>query len=299
MGRRKVALTVIIGVLAVTAAAVSGCSKDRPHSAAVETLRVMTFNLRTSAANDDHPWDKRWAAAKALIQSERPDIIGTQEGLRSQLSDLEVALPGYKWIGEGRDGGNQGEFMAIFYKEDRLKPLQQRHFWLSGTPDVPGSKSWGNRYARMATWVQFEDLATGRKLYAVNTHLDHQSEAARQLGAGLIARTIGQFEADVPILLTGDFNADVGSNPYRILLTEAGMKDAAKDAAERINEQIGTFHNYEEGAAGRTIDWILYRGQVAVTRSEVVTFRLNGQLPSDHYPVMADVVLQGKPPGTS
>ncbi|MEF3304125.1 endonuclease/exonuclease/phosphatase family protein [Paenibacillus sp. GYB003] len=291
--KAAIVCTMMLGICAATAA--GGCSKERPANANAAALKVMSFNLRTAAAKDDHPWAKRLSVAKALIQSEKPDLLGTQEGIRSQLTDLESALPGYKWIGEGRDRGGQGEYMAIFYNEARLKPLRQRHFWLSDTPDVPGSKSWGNSYPRMATWVLFEDRTTGHRFYAVNTHLDHQSEAARQLGAGLIARSIGEFGEDAPVLLTGDFNAAVGSGPYRILTAEGKLKDAVRDAAAKVNENVGTFHGYKGGGSGQTIDWILYRGDVRVARSEVVTFSEGGQFPSDHYPVTAEIAFQGTP----
>ncbi|CAG7596902.1 hypothetical protein PAESOLCIP111_00104 [Paenibacillus solanacearum] len=290
MRKRGLLLTVMLGITAVTGTAVSGCANDKAASAHVNPVRVMTFNLRTANAKDGHPWEKRWAAAKALVNQEKPDIIGTQEGIRTQLNDLEVGLPDYKWIGVGRDAGNQGEYMAIFYNKTRMKPLQQSHFWLSDTPEVPGSKSWGNNYVRMVTWVQFEDLTSGAKLYVVNTHLDHQFETARQRSAELIVKKLEAFEPNVPVFLTGDFNAPVGSAPYKYFTANGGMKDAVQEAGERVNNATGTFHNYKGGGT-ETIDWILYRGDVKVKRSEKVTFQLNGEYPSDHYPVMADVVL--------
>ncbi|CAG7618477.1 endonuclease/exonuclease/phosphatase family protein [Paenibacillus allorhizosphaerae] len=285
MIKRGIFLTVVLGITAVT-----GCTNEKPASTGANPVRVMTFNLRTAAAKDTHPWEKRWAVAKALVNKEKPDIIGTQEGLHNQLTDLEVGLPDYKWIGAGRDGGNQGEFMAIFYNKTRFKPLKQNHFWLSDTPDVPGSKSWGNNYVRMVTWVLFEDLTNQSKFYAVNTHLDHQSETARQRSAELIVKTMETFEPNVPVFLTGDFNAPVGSAPYKYFTVNGKMKDAVLEASERVNHATGTFHNYKGGGTD-TIDWILYRGDVSVKRSEKVTFQLNGEYPSDHYPVMTDIVL--------
>lgn len=284
-------LTIMLSICAVTGASLTGCSKEKTTS----SIRVMTFNLRTAAAKDSHTWVKRLPIVKELINKESPDIIGTQEGLHHQLTDLEAGLPNYKWIGVGRDRGNQGEYSAIFYNVKRMKPLQQSDFWLSSTPDVPGSKSWGNNYPRMVTWVQFEDLTNHSRFYVVNTHLDHESESARQLSAELIVQKLEKFEPNLPIFLTGDFNTNVDSMPYKTFLDAGKMKDAVQDATDRVNNKIGTFHGYK-GSSSETIDWILYRGDVSlVNRSEKIAFRLDGEYPSDHYPVMIDAILMDQP----
>jgi endonuclease/exonuclease/phosphatase family metal-dependent hydrolase len=289
--------------------ALSGCSSGQPAATASKaastsasapasnkndhpTLRVMTFNLRTAAAKDSHPWTKRWLAAKELINKEKPDVIGTQEGIRSQLDELQFGTPGYKWVGVGREKGGSGEFTAVFYNVERLKPIRNDSFWLSDTPDVPGSQSWGSEYPRMVTKVLFEDLKTGGKLYVLNTHFDNASETARQHSAEQVAAEIGKLEPAIPVILTGDFNTIIGSPPYKHLLSAGGLKDAVQEAKEKVNAGIATFHNYAGGGGRTHIDWILYRGQLDVLRSEKVMFQLNGEYPSDHYPVMVDVAVQ-------
>ena len=282
-------------LMVLSGIALSGCAANA-HSSQV-SLRVMTFNLRTAAAIDHFSWEKRRPAVRELIVQEKPDLIGTQEGTYAQLLNIAEDLPSYEWIGEGRDGGNQGEFMAIFYNKDRLKPLQYGHFWLSNTPDVPGSISWGNRYPRMATWAKFQDLRTRKPFYIINTHLDHQSELARQKGAELIVKTADSFDADVPILLTGDFNSKQGGYSYEIFIEKGNMSDAIVNAEMKVHDELGTIHHFTDPTGGgkdNKIDWILYRGEAAVLRGEVVTFQAEGVYPSDHYPVMADLVLDGK-----
>lgn len=178
-------------------------------------LRVMSFNLRY-AANDSQPWEKRRPVTKNLILEHKPDVIGTQEGLHRQILDLENDLPGYGRIGVGREGGSLGEYMAIFYNTERLKPLEQSHFWLSDTPQTISSASWGNQIPRMATWVRFQDLQNGKTFYMVNTHLDHQSEVSRQKSAELIVDKMKAFASDIPVVITGDFNTRPGSDTYSI-----------------------------------------------------------------------------------
>lgn len=255
-----------------------------------DVLKVMTFNLRTPNARDGHPWEIRRPIVKQLVHEEAPSIIGTQEGTIAVLREMQADLPEYDWIGEGRDGGLEGEFMAVFYKTAHFKPIEHGHFWLSDTPDIAASTSWGNRIPRMATWVKFENIANGRLFYFMNTHLDHQSEEARLESARLIVNHMTKYDADLPIILTGDFNAPIAGEVYQVFINQGQMKNAVHEAMERRNDQIGTFHGYrgeDRAETSRIIDWILYSGDMTVSESETITYSSGGQYPSDHFPVAA------------
>jgi len=256
-------------------------------------LRIMSFNLRY-AANDSQPWEKRRPVMKQVILKQKPDIIGTQEGLHRQILDLESDLPGYDWIGIGREGGSLGEYMAIFYNKERLKPLEQSHFWLSDTPQIISSASWGNQIPRMVTWVRFQDLRSGKTFYMVNTHLDHQSENSRQKSAELIMDKLAAFDKDIPVVITGDFNTRPGSDTHSIF-TGNGLTDGHLSAKKRTNDHLGTFHNYKDptgGGSDNRIDWILHSTGWNVLHSTIIDEHENGQYPSDHYPVMIEAILQ-------
>ncbi|KZS43968.1 endonuclease [Paenibacillus glucanolyticus] len=256
-------------------------------------LRIMSFNLRY-AANDDQPWENRRPVMRNLILENQPDVIGTQEGLHRQIVDLENDLPGYGRIGVGREGGELGEYMAVFYKMDRLKPLEQSHFWLSDTPQIISSASWGNQIPRMVTWVRFQDLRNGKTFYMVNTHLDHQSEVSRQKSAALIIDKMKGFAPDIPVVMTGDFNTVPGSDTYSIF-TSNGLSDGHITAKKHTNDDLGTFHNYKDptgGGSGNRIDWILHSTGWNVLHSEIINYNEEGQYPSDHYPIMITGTLQ-------
>lgn len=254
-------------------------------------LKVMTFNLRTMLViRDENPWRKRRTVVKELIMEKQPDVIGTQEGIYLQLRNMKSDLPEYDWIGTGRNGGVLGEYMAVFYKKERLIPLEHDSFWLSDTPEKPGSKSWGNRKPRMVTWVKFLDLHTDKEFYFMNTHLDNRSIDARQRSAELIIEKTKSW--DTPILLTGDFNSAVGSDLYQMFQDQGGMNDAYYDAEERFYFGLGTFHGFQGLSGARSfsvIDWILYKGDFTVLTGEVIPYRLEGQYPSDHFPVMVEL----------
>jgi len=254
-----------------------------------QELCVMTFNLRYASATPPNAWSQRRPVMKACIEQTNPDLIGTQEGVYHQLKDLAADLPAYAWIGTGRDGGSRGEFMAIFYREDRFEPIEFDHFWLSDTPDVIGSSTWGNTNRRMVTWVRFRDRASSCEFFFWNTHLDHALQPAREKGAALIRQRIDALKTRLPILLVGDFNARAGANrAYDILVTEGGLQDTWLQAAERRNDGISTFNGFAgPKPEGVRIDWILGRGVDRVRASEIVTFSQNGQYPSDHFPMVA------------
>ncbi|MFC4069644.1 endonuclease/exonuclease/phosphatase family protein [Actinoplanes subglobosus] len=251
-------------------------------------LDVMSFNVRYAGLTPPNSWAQRRPVMRALLTAERPDLIGTQEGLAIQLRDIESDLgPDYDRIGLGRDPGGVGEHMAIFYNRSRLSPRSSGHFWLSGTPAVPGSMSWGNHQPRMVTWARFTDLATGRDFCAVNTHLDNHSEPARRRSAQLIMDRLATF-APLPIVLTGDFNsaAAPGSETYRLLTTEAGLRDTW--LTPRRGPAWGTIHNYAPLIPnGERDDWILTSPSITTVAALMNTHRQAGQYPSDHLPIQA------------
>ncbi len=259
------------------------------------TLRVMSFNIRVPVSHPKPPdaWANRRPVLAAVIREERPDIVGTQEGVYSQLRDIAADLPDYEWIGLGRDGGSRGEFCAIFFRRARFEPVAFDHFWLSDTPDVVGSITWGTAYRRMASWVRLRERATGREFYFWNTHFDHEVETARQKSAALIRDRLAALDPQIPLILVGDFNCPAGTAPAFATLTNgAGLVDTWQIAKQRANEQLNTFHNYAPPLADRErIDWILARPPIEVSAAAIVDRHENGQYPSDHFPVTATLTL--------
>ena len=254
------------------------------------TLCVMSYNLRFASPNPPNAWPVRRPLVKEVIQSISPDVIGTQEGVYHQLKDIATDLPGYAWLGVGRDDGREaGEFMAVFYRTNRLQPLSTNHYWLSDTPEVAGSTTWGNQNRRMVTTVKFRDLNRQSEFYFLNTHFDHAIQLAREKSADLVRQRVQQLGVSLPIVLVGDFNAAAGTNKAYLRLTrDEFFKDTWLLARERRNEGIATFNGFEGiRQQGPRIDWILLRGDAVVEKAEIVTFARGNQFPSDHFPVVA------------
>lgn len=282
----------------LTAVWLACAAPDIPHAVAAEarqaegrseTLCVVTYNLRYASDTGPHAWPMRRPLVAELIRRLAPDVMGTQEGLYGQLKELASDLPGYEWVGLGRDGGSRGEFMAVFYRQTRLEPLAFEHFWLSDTPELIGSSTWGNRNRRMVTWVLFRDRDTGQRFYVWNTHLDHEVPLAREKGAQLIRDRVAGLRDGLPVLLVGDFNAAAGASPvYEILTRDGFFVDTWDLAKAREGEGLGTFNGFERmPVGGPRIDWILVRGQAEVDRVEIAAWQRDGRFPSDHFPVAA------------
>jgi len=261
-------------------------------SAPSEPITVMTFNLRYASEKGSDKWSERRDLSAATIRDAEADLIGTQEGLYEQLVDLEARLPGYRWIGTGRDGGSRGEHMAVFYRTDRFEALAYDHFWLSETPREIGSKSFDADLPRMLTWVKFRDRRTKREFILANTHFDHRSQNAREKSAHLVRQWLEKVDRARPVILTGDFNAEARKNlAYGLLVDDDALADTFDTAREK-GEDHGTFHGFSGTASDRgRIDWILTRGPVECEKAHIVTKGDGERWPSDHFPVVARVTL--------
>jgi Metal-dependent hydrolase len=253
-------------------------------------LKIMTFNLRVNVASDgDNAWPNRTKAVAETIRKHDADIIGIQEGLHGMLADLEPLLPEYAWIGEGRDGGTEGEYSAIFYKKRDWEIVQAGNFSLSEEPERLGVKSWNASHARMCTWGMFRSRE-GDVFAMFNTHLDHVSEEAQRKGMELIRERMRNLrgKTGLPIVLTGDFNVTPEHDAVTGLERE-GYRSvyAALGAANR--DVGGTVHHFRGGDTGETIDYIFLSPDWQV-RTVVIDRELHeGRYPSDHYPVVAEV----------
>ncbi|HEY0198760.1 MAG TPA: endonuclease/exonuclease/phosphatase family protein [Rhodanobacter sp.] len=254
---------------------------------AAQDLRVMTFNVRLGIADDGpNRWDLRRDIMVRTIREQHPDLFGTQELYKFQGDYIAGKLPQYTWFGVGRFGNDGDEHMGVFYRTDRLKVIDSGNFWLSDTPDKPGSITWGNLYPRMVTWALFEVETTHRRFYYYNTHFPYrdQDEPIRTRAAQEILARVKALPADMPFVLTGDFNSPP-NQPDHALLTQV-LQDARLSAPKRSGPEA-TFHNFT-GKPDFRIDWILYRGFTA-TDVATITTNQDGRYPSDHFPVVADL----------
>lgn len=255
-------------------------------------LAVMSFNIRYgTAADGDDAWALRRDLLLDAIGAEDPDLLGLQEALRFQLDEIGAAFPVYAELGVGRDDGDTaGEYAALLVRRDRFAIETTGTFWLSETPGVPGSTSWGNRITRVCTWAVLTDRMTGRRLAVFNTHLDHESQPARERGVALIVERIAALAADLPVLVLGDFNAGE-DNAALTPLRAAGFVDTYR-IVDADPAGDGTFGGFRGDSTGAKIDYILARGGWTVLEADILRRRSGVRDPSDHFPVTAHLTLQ-------
>lgn len=271
-----------------------GCAHVPAPGGPIDTkIGAMTFNIRLDTASDgQNAWPERQELVRDLIRHEAPAILGLQEVLLHQKRYLEEVLPEYTFIGVGRDDGAAvGEFSPLAWRSDLFDHIESGTFWLSPTPDVPG-KGWDAAYPRIATWAILLRRDGGGKLRVLNTHFDHVGTFARANSARLISDWVETGTgADLPTIVLGDFNADPGSEAYTIL-TGGTLTDSRKISETDPYGPPGTFTGFDitQGSTS-PIDHILVSPDVRVVSHAVVTQHWAGRLPSDHYPVVVQLLL--------
>lgn len=249
-----------------------------------QSLRVLSFNVRYPSPDDGpNRWEFRRDMLVDAIRGKDPDLVGTQELFYEQGQYIVEKAPAYTWFGISRRGNREDEHMGVFYKKDKFRLVESGDFWLSETPDTPGSMSWDVTLPRMVTWGLLEVRNGGRRFYFYNTHFPHRREddEARRRCALVLMERILRLPKDVPFVLTGDFNAAPESPPYRVFAGE--LKDSRLTAERRVGPD-GTSSGFGGSTSGRRIDWILYRGGLRAAESETVVFSREGRYPSDHFP---------------
>ena len=314
MPNRIVKWTGTVSVL-VLALGLYGCQPKRSC-----TFTVASYNLRNANAGDSAQgdgWGQRCVVMADLIRFHDFDLFGTQEGLKHQLDTLKNRLPGFDYIGVGRDdGGERGEHAAIFYRTSRFELLDHGDFWLSQTPDTP-SVGWDAVLPRICTWGHFKDKESSLEFLFFNLHMDHIGKKARVESAYLVQdkmKELGKGK-ELPAILTGDFNVDQFSPSYATI-TEGGKLIDSHETADFVYQLNGTFNNYRtDGFSESRIDHIFVTPNVKVFKYGVLTdtyrtpeeateqsttdapaeikiHRFKARTPSDHFPVKTSVELR-------
>lgn len=264
--------------------------KDKKETA----LTVATFNLRMDTPKDSaDAWPNRKEMVKGLIRFHDFDIFGTQEGFKHQLDGI-LELGNYSYIGVGRDDGKEaGEHSAIFYKKDKYQVLESGDFWYSETPNVPG-KGWDAKCCnRICTWGKFKEVVSGKIFYFFNSHYDHQGKVARKESSFLLLKKIKEIAGNQNIVIaTGDFNARPDDEPIQILAKDGLLKDSYTLTQQPPYGTEGTTNSFntQSSMKGR-IDYIWVTEGVTVRKYAVLNEQQYGHFPSDHFPVMTQILF--------
>lgn len=257
------------------------------------TLRVMSYNIRCGScerADDVNHWSQRKFRVAKLINEAQVDLVGLQEAEKFQVDDLIELLRDFDWVGVGRDDGQtKGEMNAVLVRRSVFSIESQQTLWLSETPQQISS-GWDAMFKRTLTLLRLKERQRGRELYFLNTHFDHHGAQARSQSAQLVAQTVRNLPNRLPLLLTGDLNLRADSASYQTL--SSSLRDA-----ERVSLQAPTggdisFNGFgKDIQRGNKIDYIFVSSKVGVRSHQLITALQQGYYPSDHYPVLVEVVL--------
>lgn len=261
------------------------------------SLRVATLNVhyiitgKDSGAWSRADWHRRKGPMDAAFKAIDADLFALQES--ESFPDTNAGGPNLTldWLLDQNRGyavaahGAADVFpptQPILYRRDRLTLEEQGWFFFSDTPDVIYARTFNGSFPAFASWARFR--SDGTAFYVVNVHFEYSSRSNRLQSADLVAERIAPWLADgARVMVVGDLNARLGSATAR-RIEQAGIAFAPVDGATyHFNRGIHLF-----GA----IDHIgLSRGLSLATPAVAVRQQYQGEWPSDHYPVVADIVL--------
>lgn len=250
-------------------------------------LNVVSSNIRFDNPQDqEHSWNGRRKILSRKIVDFRPHILGTQEGRRPQLQDLEDLVQ-LKIIDTHRNWLAERMYPSLFFRSD-LSLLESGDIWLSKTPHIPGSKSFGSAFPRLATWAKFEFHQ--QKLLMANLHLDHEQAATRLQQIKVFITEIKKRRSDhLPFLLTGDFNEGPSGPVYELIKKELSLCDPWKILGRLEQSSHHKFNG--DTQSGKRIDWILTTQHFKINDIFFNTKSHQGVFPSDHFPLFLALEL--------
>ena len=251
------------------------------------THTAMSFNVYyTVKPGDIADWDYRKAAIVSMIKKEKPTTIGLQEVRKDpQLNYFDAELSEYARIGIGRDGGENGDYSAIYYRKDMLEVVETGDFWMSETPEVP-SIGWDASHRRLTTWGRFKVIGTGAEILVYNTHLDHNGTIAVEESIKMMKdHALSHLTSTTKsVLMTGDFNEETFSaafEPFNGVFGDC-REDSPKTDRTATTNSWGNFTGNEE-----SLDHVFYRNCIPI-RFKVLTDSYDSiDILSDHYPIKA------------
>lgn len=273
----------------------------KAQSDSIDTTKVMSFNVRFGKADDGpNRWDARRDLVIKTVKDFDPDILGTQEMMGFQAKFFQQQLTDYGYHGTSRiPTDDDQEQCTIFYRSSRFEKTDAGHFWLSESPDQPGSISWDSSLPRMASWVKLVNRRDpNREFFVFNTHFDHVGQDARLQASALLRQRIQTIADGMPTIVTGDFNSAENSIAHRVLLfatKQLTLIDTFQSVRTRPDPNAeSTSSRWSGNRKGRRIDWILCSSHWDVADAAIDRSNDEGRYPSDHYPVTAHISLKSE-----
>ena len=296
---KAIAAAALLLVLVACAQIFRNSGTDPLPDRAANALRVATYNVHyivVRRATGDWSlgdWDRRKGPMDEAFKFIDADLVAFQEmesfsGREADQENLNLAYlldrnPGYAAAASG-DPAVFPNTQPILYRTDRLEMTDQGWFFFSDTPDVIYSRTFNGSYPAYASWASFTDRSTGAAFRVVNIHTDFRSRSNRLQSVELVAARIQPWiAAGETVLVVGDLNARLGDRTLEIV-EDVGITFAPVEGATyHFNRGLNLFGAIDH--IGWTDD-VTMAGDPAVIRKQ-----FSGEWPTDHYPVLVDLIL--------
>lgn len=252
-------------------------------------IQIISSNIRfDNPADGINAWPHRREILTQTLLSHDPDIVATQEGRRIQLFEF-AQLMNFQMIDEHRKWIEERMYPTFFVKKDRWDILGSYDHWLSTTPEIAGSASFGSAFPRLVTWLKAKPKDSDLNFMFINTHLDHvKSETRIEQIKVLVSEVKKHFEPNLRVIIMGDFN-DSPQSEVRKILTESFP--SVLDSWAQFNQNEETSHHAFNGEDqnGSRIDWILSDETLKIENCFLDKSTVDGKYPSDHFPVVCTI----------
>ena len=274
-----------------------------------QKFRIMTYNMLYNAheAEDKLPMKHRWESRKLRLLTylafAKADIIGSQELQEGQVQEVMGFLENtYGYYGEKtRENEGRTDTNAIFYNKNRVELIESKTI-----PYID------DHCKNAFTYCRFKDRSTNKEFVVLNTKLSWGNPDRRLAEAMQLNDYSNHFSPKDPVIVLGDFNL----YPFMLhkrniffdgdyvaqVLVGKNLKDAKSisifghfgplcsitNSADTLDPFIGA------QLAGFMLDRILVNEQVKVLTHGIDIAKVGDEFPSDHFPVIADVLFRTK-----
>ena len=281
-------------------------------------VKVMTQNLWETGYDADLKQQiiSRNEYLVDVFDQKRPDIICFQEASRDRGNPNNKSksiydyvygdlVPRYSVICEQRNDDNRGSFTPIFYREDLYTVVASGCYRFNDRYDDSNNKS--------LSWVVFESKVDGKRFGIINCHFalfmqkyngtfGYENETDGVKGEEwrqgnvqqLIERYLAMREtygADLPIIMTGDFNANPNKTSYKMLAEYENFADSRVVSTGTSTQNMCSHHDWgalPKSGTNMLLDHMFVTKDTVTVLSHEIVINNKSIKASDHCPVVCE-----------
>ena len=258
---------------------------------------INSFNIRYENYFEislNNSWPARKTTVLKTIYKYLPDVIGFQELRLNQKIFVEKNLPLYQYIGRPRSPDFTDESNGILFNKQKFLLMDSGTFWLTETPDVV-SKYESVYHYRICTWIKVYSYKFKDIIYFFNTHLEDGHLFITFLQEVNLLKRIKEItKNEGNVFVFGDFNG----NDNSVWIHDV-FKEGYKSFSDYFQDFRNTYHNFS-GIYNNPkwkVDHLFYQNFGNSNKHfvplfyDVLTKKVNGKFPSDHFPLYAQFNL--------